>query len=46
MSRNSERSFTADSERMSRDLIIDKVKVVKNFLPSEQRMSMETMEYS
>ena len=32
MSRNSERSFTVDSERMSKDFMIDKVNVVKNFL--------------
>ena len=36
MSRNSEKSFTADSERISKDFIIDKMKVVKNFLWSEQ----------
>ena len=41
MSRNSEISFTADSERISKDFMIDKVKVVKNFLRSEQSMSIE-----
>jgi len=46
MSRNSERSFTADSERISNDFMIDKVKVVKNFLRSEQSTSMETTRYS
>ena len=46
MSRNSERSFTADSERMSKDFMIDNVKVVKNFLLSEQSMSIKTTMYS
>ena len=41
MSRNSEISFTADSERISKAFMIDKVKVVKNFLRSEQSMSIE-----
>jgi len=46
MSRNSERSFTADSDRISKDFMIDSVKVVKNFLRSEQSMSIETTRYS
>jgi hypothetical protein len=46
MSRNSERSFTADSERISKDFMIDNVNVVKNFLWSEQSMSIETAKYS
>jgi len=42
MSRNSERSFTADSDRISKDFMIEMVKVVKNFLRSERSTSIET----